>query len=272
MKKLLLSLLVISSFSVNSQILSEGFEGATFPPTGWTKASTLATTQWNSTPITLNSLPLITTVITGEKSAAIQYVAQDLDADLISPAFSLVGYSGATFTFNAKIGYQYMVDPATAAGDLLVQVSTDGATWTTLWVEEDQGLFEDYEILAVSLDLTPYVGESSVQIRFRYSANDADSLSVDDVVISGILGVKDILASSFKTFPNPVNNVITISNDKNILLTDVRVTDINGRTVKTINANNVSEVQINVADLNAGVYFLNINSDSGKAVKKIVKN
>ena len=47
------------------------------------------------------------------------------------------------------------------------------------------------------------------------------------------------------------------------------VTDINGRTVKTVSGN-VS--QINVSDLNAGVYFMNIETNEGTAVKKIVKN
>ncbi len=271
MKKLLLSIVLITSFAGSAQILSEGFQGTVFPPTGWTSSTEVPTRPWGFTTDVFNLTGQATFNITGGKSAGIAYIAQDNTADLTSPAFSLVGYSAATFAFNIKLGFEYMVDPF-PAGNLEAQVSVDGTTWTTLWVEEDQGPYVDYETLAISLDLTPYVNQSSVQIRFRYTGNDADSLSVDDVLISGTLGVKDALASSFKTFPNPVNNVITISNANNILLSDVRVTDINGRTVKTINANNVSEVQINVADLSAGVYFLNINSDSGNAVKRIVKN
>ena len=79
-------------------------------------------------------------------------------------------------------------------------------------------------------------------------------------------------ASKFSTYPNPVSDNVTISNSDNILLTDVSITDINGRTVKSLKVNNLSEVQMNVAELTAGVYFMNVTTDFGKAVKKFIKN
>lgn len=79
-------------------------------------------------------------------------------------------------------------------------------------------------------------------------------------------------ASKFSTYPNPVSDNVTISNNDNILLTDVNITDINGRTVKSLKVNNLSEVQMNVSELGAGVYFMNVMTDSGKVVKKFIKN
>ena len=282
MKKLLLSILVISSFTSNAQILTQDFESATFPPTGWTRDATVATRPWSAT-TTISPALQDDFLISGTNSAFINWIGQDNDANLISPSFSLVNYSQATFNFKAVVGYSYMID--LDFGNLFAKVSIDGgATWSQVWVEEDSPEFIDDgdmdeatdlyndNTVDVSIDLTPYVGEADVKVKFEYVANDADGVSVDDVVITGTLGINDALASSFKTFPNPVNDIITISNTTNILLSDVRVTDINGRTVKTINANNVSEIQINVTDLSAGVYFLNINSDAGTAVKRIVKN
>lgn len=272
MKKLLLSIILISSLTGNAQALSETFQGTVFPPTGWTTATNLPSRPWGFTTVIFNAVGQETFNITGGKSAAIAWIAQTQIADLTSPTFSLVGYSAATFAFNAKVGYEWMVDP-NANGNLEAQISTDGGTvWTTLWVEEDEGVFVDYVTLPVSLDLATYVGQSNLKIRFYYTGNDADSVSVDDVLVSGTLGVNDIVSSSFITFPNPVNSAVTISNSENISLTEVTITDINGRTIKSINANNVSELEINVSDLNAGVYFMNINSDSGKAVKKFIKN
>ncbi|WP_131387675.1 T9SS type A sorting domain-containing protein [Flavobacterium suncheonense] len=79
----------------------------------------------------------------------------------------------------------------------------------------------------------------------------------------------DFISSKFSVYPNPVNSIINIANTNNIDITKTFVTDINGRTVKTVSGN-VS--QINVSDLNAGVYFMNIETNEGTAVKKIVKN
>ena len=79
-------------------------------------------------------------------------------------------------------------------------------------------------------------------------------------------------SDKFTVSPNPVTDVLRINNTSNINFTAVQVTDINGRVVKSLNVNNITSSQINVSDLNAGIYFLNITSDAGKAVKKFIKN
>lgn len=77
---------------------------------------------------------------------------------------------------------------------------------------------------------------------------------------------------AFEVSPNPAKDVIGISNSDNVILTDVSINDINGRTVKTLKVDNLSEVQINISDLNSGIYFMNITSESGTSVKKFIKN
>jgi hypothetical protein len=271
MKKLLLSISLFVSFIGNAQLVNETFQGTDFPPTGWTTATNVPTRPWGFTTVIFSAAGQTTFNITGAKSAAIAWIAQEQDAHLTSPVFNLTGYTAATLEFKAKIGYEYMVAPF-ANGNLNVEVSTNGTVWTSIWVEEDAGLFVDYATLTVSLPLTAYLGSSTVYVRFHYTGNDADSLSVDDVVVTAVLGLNEVLASSFSTFPNPANDVITLTNSESTTVNSISISDINGRTVKTINVENVSEVQINVADLNAGVYFMNINSEAGKAVKKFIKS
>lgn len=248
------------------QALTEGFEGATFPPTGWTIDTQVASRPWIATN---NS----TFLIAGTKSAAIAWIVDPNDANLISPSFSLAGYSAATFSFQAKVGYEYMVAPF-PNGDLFAKISIDGGTsWTTLWVEEDYGTFADYETLDVSLDLTDYLGQANVQIKFEYTGTDADTVSVDTVLVDGTLSTNDFVSGKFNVYPNPVNgNLVTISNNANIQVNKVAITDVNGRTVKTVNFDGVAEARVNVGDLNTGVYFMNIDTNEGTATKKIVKN
>jgi hypothetical protein len=266
MKKILLFItaLTVSNASFAQTALSEGFEGGIIPAT-WTTIDTNASNNWL---ITNNA----TFLITGTRSAAVSWKAEDQDESLISPSFSLVGYASATFSFKAKLGYEYMVAPF-PNGDLFAKISTDGGvTWTQLWREEDQPVFVDYVTQDVSLDLAAYVGQADVMVKFQYVANDADTISVDDILVSGTLGTNDFLASKFSVSPNPAKNIITISNGSNVLVDSVKITDINGRTVKSVKLNNVVEAQINISELNSGVYFLNINSNEGSTTKKIVKN
>ncbi|MBC7439487.1 MAG: T9SS type A sorting domain-containing protein, partial [Flavobacterium sp.] len=91
-------------------------------------------------------------------------------------------------------------------------------------------------------------------------------------LVPATVGTSTFASDKFTVSPNPVTDVLRISNNENINFTAIQVTDINGRIVKSLNLNNVTSSQINVADLNAGIYFLNITSDAGKAVKKFIKN
>ena len=187
MKKLLLSLLLISSLSVNSQVIlpNEGFEGTVFPPTGWTTTNTNATNNWVSS-TSANFL------ISGNNSALVQWIAGVQNEWIISPTFSLVGQTGAFLNFNAILGYEYMVAPF-PNGSLNAKISTDnGVTWTDIWSEEDLGVYEDYALQTVSLDLLAYVGNANCKIAFQYLANDADTVSIDDISVTGCSTIKNL--------------------------------------------------------------------------------
>ena len=113
----------------------------------------------------------------------------------------------------------------------------------------------------------------SIRIGIRCVTPDAYMFMVDDFkVTSSNLKTDEFFSNKFSAYPNPTNSVVNITNSDNILLSEVTITDMNGRIVKTVNANNLTEVQINVADLTTGVYFMNVATDSGKAVKKFIKN
>lgn len=88
----------------------------------------------------------------------------EIDTELRSNTFSLKTATAASFNFRAN--YQNF-----AALDFLdVDVSTDGGvSWSNLlsW-NEDHGGFRSPPGEFVSLDLSPYLGEDEVQLRWRY--------------------------------------------------------------------------------------------------------
>lgn len=95
---------------------------------------------------------------------------------------------------------------------------------------------------------------------------------VDDFsVTTASASVDSALAGSFSVYPNPATDVLNISNSINAEINAITITDLNGRTVKQITANGSVDSQINISDLNAGVYFVNINSNEGSLTKKIIK-
>ena len=69
-------------------------------------------------------------------------------------------------------------------------------------------------------------------------------------------------------YPNPTTSILNISNNNNFDIKNISVVDINGRVVKNQEG---SLTQINVSDLNAGVYFVTIEAAEGKTTKKFIK-
>lgn len=71
----------------------------------------------------------------------------------------------------------------------------------------------------------------------------------------------------FIIYPNPAKNVISIKSGNDVFITAVRIFDITGREVKAEKSN---FKQIDISQLNAGVYWLEIRSTQGTVTEKIV--
>ncbi|HTO36212.1 MAG TPA: T9SS type A sorting domain-containing protein, partial [Flavobacterium sp.] len=86
----------------------------------------------------------------------------------------------------------------------------------------------------------------------------------------GTLHVDDLDKNTIKVYPNPFNDIVHIESD--VLIKKVNVFDIIGKHINTIeNAHNGIK-SINLESLSDGVYFLQVEEDSGiKQIFKIVK-
>ena len=93
-------------------------------------------------------------------------------------------------------------------------------------------------------------------------------LFLDSISLTTNLSSNDNSISSLSIYPNPVTTMLNISNTNNVEIKNISVTDINGRVVKNETG---SLTQINVSDLNAGVYFVTIEAAEGKTTKKFIK-
>lgn len=88
-----------------------------------------------------------------------------------------------------------------------------------------------------------------------------DTLSIDDV---------SLLEENIDIFPNPSNGIITIKNS-GIVLNSVVVTDINGRTVVSIDLERITvDKELNLSSvLSEGMYFMTISSEKSSITKKV---
>ncbi|MDO4727814.1 MAG: choice-of-anchor J domain-containing protein [Bacteroidota bacterium] len=240
-----------------------GFQGVAFPGEGQPKAFVVFNSTATQPPLSVSATD-DWTARSGEKAmvafASVDAVNNDW---MITPAITL-GSEGNRLSFWAKAANstygaeQFNVRIATEIQDLnsFNTIASVTITESLVWTE-------------YTYNLDDYVGQT-VYLAIQCVSNDQFGFVVDDfsVTTGNTVSVDSYLASQFTVFPNPVNDVLSISNTLGAEINAISVTDINGRVVKQINAN---VEQVNVSDLNAGVYFLNINSTEGNLTKKIVK-
>ncbi|MDO7171595.1 carbohydrate-binding protein [Mariniflexile sp. AS56] len=91
---------------------------------------------------------------------------------------------------------------------------------------------------------------------------------------------ESLSASSFELnnqismYPNPVSDILTLSlanADLNIKQTKITLFNISGQKVMEIAPKSLSEVRIDVSELNSGMYFLKVGDVSKTGTKKIIK-
>ena len=81
------------------------------------------------------------------------------------------------------------------------------------------------------------------------------------------LSTDEFLASSFKVYPNPANNYITIESN-NMEISGIVIYDILGKNVLV--QKQLKNNSVNVSALNRGVYFIKISADNNSSTKKII--
>lgn len=131
---------------------------------------------------------------------------------LISPAFSLVGYSNATLVFDqAFAGY---------TGETAnVQISVNGGTWNTLQTITNTSSVDANGIATTpwvnnnTINLNAYVGQTNIKIRFNYNDGGAwlYGLAIDNVRIYSTVNtaVQTLINSSNKDLQPIRNNETT---------------------------------------------------------------
>ena len=86
------------------------------------------------------------------------------------------------------------------------------------------------------------------------------------------LSIDEFNKSDYMIYPNPTNNNVFIKTNKNFGEVTMTVIDINGRVVYSQKTNLVNEVQINISNLQSGMYILNIKGETINTNDKIIKN
>ncbi len=207
---------------------------------------------------------------------------------LETPAYDFLNSPGAAFTFK----YAYARKNAAFTDVFKVQASKDcGGTWTDIYTPNMSGfaaasgginsnLFVPTNTQWALYDVTQhpnflnFLSESNVKIRFYFREDTVNGfgnrLYVDEINYNSTVGLKTYTNSSdLKIYPNPAGDVFTLELNTSSSKT-INIFDMMGRSILSEQTSEMKK-QIEIKDLDKGVYFLQINCADRRYVSKLIK-
>ena len=156
---------------------------------------------------------------------------------------------------NFGVKFEY-VDPTNAQvlyfKELQLPTTVTDGNWEALHFDFSSEIGTAYNRLVIIPDF-----ESRSQDNISY---------FDEVSFSSVAGFQNVFFNSLKLVPNPAKNWVQISGDFDAITT-VKIFDVQGKLVKEIIS---FQDQINIIDLKAGLYFVQITAANKTTSKKLV--
>ncbi len=212
---------------------------------------------------------------------------------LISPVLNFTGYSGVTLSFRHAYEQRVRKD------SLIIKVSDDcGLTWDRIWAmgpdgtpnqfvthpptnteffpqSADDWCSGSYGVDCYSIDLATYAGKNNVKILFESFNRYGNNLFINDIQISGPVGISDPGTNDVKVsiYPNPSSESFNLSISNIQSGVSVSVVTPMGQTVGRLflePENGKIDKKMNLEDNAPGVYFIHINAGEKTIVKKVI--
>jgi hypothetical protein len=261
--------------------LVQGFQVAAFPPPTWSVVNPDKGLTWKQ--------GLVGGSGWSSRSAELEFYNDSVGQtdDLYAPNLDLSLDTGHVYCL---FDVAYARRNATARDTFEVNVTKDcGATWSTLYSKSDTVLATVSTLSGLpftpnaskwrmeTVDLTSFIGQSNVMLRFRGKSRHGNNLYIDDINIShnstGVPSLGSI--SELELYPNPSNGIVNL----NIRFVKTQSLNVNITNMlgETISKNNFGKTDGGIYPLNlsaypSGIYFVKIITDGQTQTKKIIIN
>jgi hypothetical protein len=187
------------------------------------------------------------------------------------------------------VGY-YCVEVTDALGevdDVCVYVSGPAAFSFSVFRQPDNGSCTGEAHVLFSGGTAPYTflwndpeeqnGQSVFQLcagDYEVTVTDANGCSlVIPVTILGTASLTQLDPSSINVYPNPTNQYLTLESPLLEELKIIRLWSTDGKACAVnLKRTATDEIQVDLSNLNPGIYFMEVNTENGRIVKKILKD
>ncbi len=265
---------------------TQGFEAATFVPSGWSLNNTDASNTWARTTTAFHSGTASAMMDNFTYAAGIGQVDE-----MVLPAFDMTTVGTAAMNFQVAYTYysQTTPTPATNTDTLTILISTDcGQNWMVLYKKGGAQLSTATPVPNTNNSFVPtaaqwraewvplgsFAGSHNAILKFRNTSGYGDNMFIDDINIGDFAGIQESqLLSSMNVFPNPSNGQISVSLNMPVAGNfQVRIYDMLGRTIENIKEQNSlgGLYSVDLSQHANGMYYVELITDQGTATRKVL--
>ena len=153
-------------------------------------------------------------------------------------------------------------------------ISEINLTWDAVENALSYNVYQGAELLANVTETTFTVDNLEPNTEYCFSVtavrNETESDKSEEACAKTFGDGIEELASSINIYPNPVDNELFLATE--VRVEEIAIYDVYGRKTTVYGLQTTDFVHsIDVADLEAGVYFVNIKTENGNIVKRFVK-
>jgi hypothetical protein len=126
-----------------------------------------------------------------------------------------------------------------------------------------------------------YITGSYIPGQFNYDyivtngacPNDTSNVVVNVSPLCDYLAVQQLTDGNINIYPNPTSGMIYIANAGSVEVFNFEITDVNGKVIAAKDAaiNGTETTEINLSDIEPGIYMINVFNDNAKTTYRIVK-
>ncbi len=266
----------------------EDFEVGNLADNGWTIENPDESVTWEITTVT-GSTP-------GDKAPwmnIINYQQFGKRDRMISHAIDFTGFTNLALTFDHAYAQRYYQKDS-----LIVYISDDcGENWTRIFANgpDGTGIFatspttdssfapkssedwcgEGWGSSCNLIDISSWDNTPNIKIMFESYAIFGNNLYIDNILISNNVGISEISVDNFQVdiIPNPSSGIFNISVKDVTGTISMKIMNSQGQLVfSEINedVNGYLNKKIDLSSQAKGIYFVNVNTEEGSEVRKIL--
>lgn len=263
--------------------LSQGFEGLSVLPAGWSLSNPDNDAAWQI----VNGIAK-----TGSYCIGFNNCNGNGNGDMTgtidiftTPSYNFSSTGSASLTFDVAYtpcDYQGVV----YSDELTVYYSTNcGATWTQMYNKSGTTLATapTWTITSTSgcwspssnewrneaISLSAVAGQPNVMFAFENTSGWGQWLYIDNINITGTTGMAPRAANGVSVYPNPAHNLLNVVADNDIA--SINIIDMLGKRVIAMGEQHEKRAAVDIAGLPAGVYFVKVSAGDFQKLIKLVK-